>query len=297
MRFILRYKNSNRVYAFGKMSWHISCISGYNRNMLSASRLVASLPICGLGEQFHFFPTIGSTNDQALELARQGAPHGTLVVADEQTAGRGRAGRHWVTPPNSALALSLVLRPVGLPTEAVGGMTVIGALAVAEALEGIGVEAQIKWPNDVLLSGRKVAGVLVEGSWMGNEIEYAVLGIGVNMRPEAVPPAAEVDYPATCVEDTVGKHVERTALLLSIVEGVGRWYPHLGRSALSEAWNSRLAFQGQEVLVVGGTEQEIVGRVLGLSTDGRLRLASAAGEILEISAGDVHLRPVDMDAK
>jgi BirA family biotin operon repressor/biotin-[acetyl-CoA-carboxylase] ligase len=265
--------------------------------MLSASRLEASLPIHGLGDPLHFFPTIGSTNDQALELARQGAPHGTLVVADEQTAGRGRAGRHWVTPPNSALALSLLLRPVGLPIEAVGGLTVVGALAVAEALDGIGVEAQIKWPNDVLLRGRKVAGVLVEGSWMGAEIEFAVLGIGVNIRPEAVPPPEEVDYPAACVEDTIGKHVDRTAMFLAIIEAVGRWYLQLGKPTLSEAWNSRLAFQGQEVVVVGGTEQELRGRLLGLSIDGRLRLASAAGQILEISAGDVHLRPVDMDVK
>jgi len=177
--------------------------------MLDVERLQSDLPSHGLGEPLHFFQSIGSTNDHAMSLARDGAPHGTLVVAEEQTEGKGRFGRKWFTPPNSALAFSLLLRPEGIPIEAMGDLTALGALAVAEAIEGLGIEGQIKWPNDVMLIGQKVAGVLVEGSWIGDQLEHAILGIGINVRPESVPPKEEIDIPATCIDTAVGGRVDR----------------------------------------------------------------------------------------
>jgi BirA family biotin operon repressor/biotin-[acetyl-CoA-carboxylase] ligase len=244
---------------------------------------------------FHFYPTIGSTNEEAMALARQGAPDGTVVVAEEQTAGRGRAGRSWFTPPGSAIALSIVLRLRSITPEAVGGLSAVGALAVAEALEDLGAAALIKWPNDVLLGGRKVAGVLVEGSWSGPDLEYVVIGIGVNTGPASVP--AQPGYPATCVETMVGRTVDRHDLVARILDRLGRWLPLLGSADLVDAWERRLAFRGRDVSVVDETgREEMRGAVEGLLADGRLRLRTGEGALRVARPEGAHLRPVDTDA-
>jgi BirA family biotin operon repressor/biotin-[acetyl-CoA-carboxylase] ligase len=268
----------------------------YNLAMLDVERLQNGLPLHGLGESLHFFQSIGSTNDHAMSLARHGAPHGTLVVAEEQTEGKGRAGRQWFTPPNSALAFSLLLRPKGTPIEAMGDLTALGALAVAEAIEGLGVEGKIKWPNDVMLNGLKVAGILVEGSWIGDQLEHAILGIGINVRPESVPPREEIDIPAICVDTAVGDRIDRHDLMLEVIEGVGKWLPQLGSPALINAWNQRLAYRDQTV-IVKLAEDEIVGKLRGVGVGGRLQLSLKTGETYNVAFGDVHLRPVDMNSK
>ncbi len=274
--------------------WHGSCICEYNQAMLSIDRLRSQLPVRGMGRELELHLAIGSTNDRAAELAHQGAPEGTLVVAEEQTAGRGRAGTRWSTPPGSALALSLVLRPKGLVPQAVGRMSAVGALAVVEALEAQGAAAQIKWPNDVLIGGRKTAGVLVEGFWEGAKLEYMVVGIGVNVRPASVPPDGQAAYPATCVEAVVGRSVDRQDLLLSVVDGVGRWYPRVGTPELLMAWERRLAFMDQEVSVFDAQQGlEIRGIVQGLAEDGRLRLKTETGSEVQIGVEATHLRPIE----
>jgi len=264
--------------------------------MLSASRLQSNLPILGLGEPLYFYQSIGSTNDRASELAKQGSPHGTLVVAEEQTAGRGRTGRMWYSPANAALALSLVLRPKDLTPESVGGLTALGALAVVDVLGNVGAEAEIKWPNDVLVHGRKIAGVLVEISWEGLEPEFVILGIGVNVRSMSIPPDEKVDFPATCVEAVVEKHVDRQKLLLGVIEAVGRWIPQLGGNDIKSAWNHRLAYRGQEVVVLRERES-ICGRVHGLTTEGHLKMVMKDGKKITVAVGDVHLRKVDTNTK
>lgn len=254
------------------------------------------LPVRGLGKPLFFFAMVGSTNERAVQLAHQDAPHGAVVVAEEQTAGRGRAGRRWFTPPGSALALSIILRPKGLSPGAIGGLTVVGALAVVEVLESLNTDAEIKWPNDVLIGGRKVAGVLVENSWEGDELDFAILGIGVNVGPESIPPEVEINYPTTCVQAAVGDRLDRHELLLAVVEGVARWYPRLGDPEVREAWDRRLAFKDREVRV-DGLESEVVGVVQGVSENGELKLELKTGVIHNVAIGDVHLRPVDTNPK
>lgn len=265
--------------------------------MLDAERLRANLPLAGLGTPMYFYPSIGSTNDRAAELAEEGAPEGTLVVAEGQTAGRGRGGRPWFTPPGVALAFSLVLRPSDLSVEALGSLSALGALAVVEGLRSTGVAAWIKWPNDVLIEGGKVAGVLVEASWLGGSLAFAVLGIGVNVRPGAIPPAGRLEFPATCVEAALGRRVDRQRLLASIVAGVARWYPRLGSQEIVQAWEDRLAYRGQMVAVVGPGGEEQRGRLLGLSASGSLRLESEEGALRHIGERSVHLRPIDSLSK
>ena len=276
--------------------WHTLCTPVYNDAMLDVERLQNGLPLHGLGEPLYFFENLGSTNDHAMSLAREGASHGTLVVAEEQTEGKGRAGRQWFTSPNSALAFSLLLRPEGTLIEALGDFTALGALAIAEALEGLGVEGKIKWPNDVMLFGLKVAGVLVEGSWIGDQLEHAILGIGINVRPESVPPKEEIDIPAICVDTAVGTSIDRHDLMLDVIDAIGKWLPKLGSPALLNAWNQRLAYRDQEVMVKL-PEAEIIGKLVGVGVGGRLQLTQKTGEIFEVSFGDVHLRPVDMNSK
>lgn len=261
--------------------------------MFDLGRLQASLPIQGLGEPFFFHRKLGSTNERAGELAKDGSPHGTLVLADEQTAGRGRGGKKWFTSPKSGLAMSLVLRPGRVIEGAHWRLTALGALGVVESLKELGVEAQIKWPNDVLVAGRKAAGILVEAIWIGDQLKYAILGIGINVRKQSLPDELETDYPATYVEAVLGKRVDRTDLLLAVLLAVGRWYGEIGSELFIEAWERNLALRGQEVIVRGGAV-ELRGEIEGLSPEGRLRLLTNEGEIITVGSQEAQLRPVDM---
>jgi BirA family biotin operon repressor/biotin-[acetyl-CoA-carboxylase] ligase len=260
--------------------------------MLNADWLAKNLPVDGLGRPLHVHERLGSTNAEALALASAGAVHGTLVVADEQTAGRGRGGRRWLTPPGTALAVSLVLRPKEMTPEAVGGMNVLGALAVVEALAARRVTARIKWPNDVVVEGRKIAGVLAEASWTGEALEYVVLGIGVNVLAGSAPPDGEVEIPATSLEAVTGRQEQREPLLVDMLKSIAEWCGQLGKDALRGAWERHLAHLGEPVQLTDGSE-EIRGRVRGIATDGRLLLEDEAGRVLAVPPGAAHLRPVD----
>jgi BirA family biotin operon repressor/biotin-[acetyl-CoA-carboxylase] ligase len=166
----------------------------------SLQALLADLPLGSV----RYFATVGSTNDLAGRWVEAGAPDLALVAADEQTAGRGRLNRRWITPPSSALAFSLVLKN---PVEAdVLRYTALGALAVCDALNAAlspVLPAQIKWPNDVIATRRKLAGVLAEAHWQGESLTAVILGIGINVAPPSVPPDEQLNYPATCVESVV----------------------------------------------------------------------------------------------
>jgi BirA family biotin operon repressor/biotin-[acetyl-CoA-carboxylase] ligase len=245
------------------------------------------LPLGG----WRYFDTLGSTNDVALEWARSEAPDLVLVVADQQTSGRGRLGRHWVTNPGAALAFSLALRPS--PREAAQPWVFVslGALAVQGALQQTcGLAAQIKWPNDILLAGRKVSGILVENSWIGNDLESVVIGIGINITPEAVPPPAELLFPATSVETELGRPIDRWLILRAVISNLLQWRPSLGADAFRQAWEDHLAYKGEWVTVSGSHSPDITGQELGISPTGGLRLLDRDGKIIIAEVGDLHLR-------
>lgn len=277
-------------------SWHANCTHGYNSTMLTPERLRAALPVNGLGEPLYFFSTIGSTNDYARELAEQGAPQGTLVVTDEQTAGRGRGDNRWETPARSALAFSVILRPKRLPPERAGIMTALGALAVAEAIEGLGRQAEIKWPNDVLMSGKKVAGVLAEIAWQGDTPAFAVIGVGVNVRPKSVPMKEEISFPATCVELRLGRVIDRHRLLIDILIKLADWYHNLESSKFMETWEAHLAYRGHMV-AVEAPSGDIRGKLKGLSSNGRLCLEGDDKAVFEVGPESSRLRPIDKLAR
>jgi len=248
--------------------------------------------------ELRYFDSIGSTNNEALRWAEQGAPDGALVIADTQTAGRGRMERSWVTRPGAALAFSLVLRPTAGEASALGLFSPLGALAVATALvEGYNLPAQVKWPNDVLLNRRKACGILVEAVWLGSAVQNVVIGIGVNVAPEAVPPDDQVIFPATSVQDALGKPLDRVDLLRSILEQLFAWRGRLNSPEFLQAWDAHLAFKDEWVEVQPPGQAAVTGKMAGLALTGDLRLVTPAGTVVTVAAGDLRLRPFnDNDA-
>ena len=263
----------------------------------------ASLNGLALGP-LRYYERIGSTNDEAARWAASGAPDLALVVADEQTAGRGRMGRSWYTPPGAALAFSLVLRPsqAAAPVgHAATHLTALGALALATALESLyGLPAEIKWPNDVLVQRRKLAGILAEAQWQGEALQAVILGIGVNVEPGSVPDDPELNFPATSVAGCLAAQgerppaVDRLELLRAMLEQLLGWRAQLGTPRFLQAWEERLAFKGEWVRLLrhegGEAAYPLEGMVLGLDPNGALRLGDRAGRVHAIQAGEVHLR-------
>jgi BirA family transcriptional regulator, biotin operon repressor / biotin---[acetyl-CoA-carboxylase] ligase len=243
-----------------------------------------------------YFDVISSTNDEALHWVSAGARDGCLVVADQQTKGRGRLGRRWVTHPESALALSLVIIPSKEEQEHLGLFSPLGALAICEALEEtLGLEPEIKWPNDVLLHRQKAAGVLVEAAWLGETLQGVIVGIGLNVHPEAVPPADEVIFPAISVEQAAGHTVDRWGLLHAILSSLFRLRTKIGSTAFLESWDTRLAFRDEWVRITGTSQpasEEVTGQVVGIDPTGSLILRTHGGKLVPVNVGDVQLRPV-----
>jgi BirA family transcriptional regulator, biotin operon repressor / biotin---[acetyl-CoA-carboxylase] ligase len=257
---------------------------------LMESQLRKALAGLPLGE-IRYFDSAGSTNDLALDWAASGAPDFSLVLADEQTSGRGRMGRKWFTPPGAGLALSMVLRLNDSERENIGLFSGLGALALVDALKNYGIVAQVKWPNDVLINRKKVAGVLVETAWMGADVEALVLGIGVNVTPESLPPEVELNFPATCVQSETVVPVGRFGLLRRLADSLVGWRPRLGTDAFLDAWRASLAFGGETVQVWGAKTETIVGVLDGLEADGSLRVV-ANGERQVVHFGEIRLRPL-----
>ena len=257
-------------------------------NQAAIEKALSGLP---LGE-IRYFDTIGSTNDYAAYWAQHAPPDLSVVLADEQTAGRGRAGRQWLTPRGAALAISVILLPDRLNPDALSLMNGLGALAVSDALTyAYGLSPVIKWPNDVLLNGVKVAGVLPESDWVGDRLQGVVLGMGINVSRAAIPPAGLVNFPAGCVEEHVEKAVVRGRLLREILSALIVRIEHLGTPSFLEAWEARLAFRLENVQVIPSAGTPVEGRIAGLTCEGHLRLVVGMEEQV-FSAGEIRLRPL-----
>lgn len=224
---------------------------------------------------------IDSTQHLARELARAGAEEGTVVIAESQTGGRGRLGRRWHSPPGVNLYCSLVLRP-SVPLATVPSVALVAGLAVVDAVcEVTALRPALKWPNDVLVAGRKVAGILTELEAEVERVHHVIAGIGVNLNGgrDAFPP--ELATKATSLRLASGREVHRaafTAGLLAALEARYRRFLADGFAAMRSEWEAHSALTGKEVRVTA-PEGEVTGRVLGIDDDGALRLAGPRGEL------------------
>lgn len=252
----------------------------------SLAGLQAKLATEFVGRAAVYQERVGSTMDLAREEAEGGAPDGMIVVADEQTRGKGRGGRSWVSPRGSNVYVTVVLRP---DAATASSLAMIAPLAVCEAVDALaGVRSVIKWPNDVMIGGRKAAGVLIDLRFAGDEVDYALLGVGINVNfdPEQ---HEEIAALATSLKRETGREVSREAVLRAFLERLENLYVAARRGEnVVGAWKERLETLGRRVSVrVGDRVEEGVAE--DVDADGSLLLRRPDGSIVPLAAGDVTL--------
>ncbi len=242
-----------------------------------------------MGKKIQFLSEVASTNTLAMEMAADGAPEGTIVIAETQTGGKGRLGRKWISPKGN-LYLSVVLRP-DIPMQKAPLITLTGAVAVASAIRTTcGLAAGIKWPNDILISGKKVSGLLTEMSAEQDRIRHIVLGIGVDVNMEMVELPPEVRSLTTTLAAEAGAKINRNALLQQVLRDLERWYQKFlenGADVLEE-WNKLNTTVGNRI-TVSGAGDTIEGLAQEIDSDGRLIVRLDDGTIRAVAAGDVTL--------
>jgi BirA family transcriptional regulator, biotin operon repressor / biotin---[acetyl-CoA-carboxylase] ligase len=252
----------------------------HDLNFRSVEKALAG---CRWGHTLFTYDSIGSTMDRARELAQKGAREGTLITAAEQTEGRGRLKRTWVSPVGS-LYLSLLLYP---SPEKLPCLTMLAGLAAAESIEeSIPVRTDIKWPNDVLINGKKVAGILVE-SGVARGKQFTVIGIGINVNVE-MSSFKEIAGIATSLSDQSGGKVDTLKLLRSLITEIETLYSAFDRSALLTLWKSKLITLGRQVKASGGSSI-IEGIAIDVTADGALIIRQGNGTECTVLAGDVTL--------
>lgn len=257
--------------------------------MKTFAALASALRTRTFGRQIHYFDEIDSTNLHALQLAREGAKEGEVVIADGQTQGRGRLGRSFFSPRGVNLYISIILRPQ-IPARQVPQLTLVAGVAVAETVERFSrLRPSLKWPNDTLLNGRKVSGILTEMETQGSRVSFVVSGIGVNLNcPREVFPE-ELRGKATSVFVEAGQKVDRAvfaAELLGRLEEHYFLFMRQGLTAVRQLWEDYSHLTGRRVLV-GEAGRKIAGKAIGLDEDGALVLEGEGGRLQRILAGEV----------
>jgi len=252
-------------------------------NSLSPISITNNLGTRFIGQRVIYYPSLTSTMETARREAQQGAAEGTVVIADEQTGGRGRMRRTWLSPKGS-IALSIILYP---KVDYLSSLIMLASLAVVRSIEAVaGLKSQIKWPNDVLINGKKVCGILIESDVQRHVVEYAIIGVGINVNLRLI------DFPdilpnATSISDELGKEVSRLDIirrLLIEIEGLYLALP--AGEAIYEQWRDRLVTLGERVHIKSG-KTTYKGIAESVTRDGSLLLRHQDGSLTKIVAGDV----------
>jgi len=255
---------------------------------LDIDEIQASLSTKKIGRSIIHEMTCDSTMNIARSEAQDGASHGTIVIAEEQTSGRGRFGRSWTSPQGVNLYLTLILRPA---LERLRSLSMIAPLAVCLAVEDVtGVHAEIKWPNDVLVGGRKLSGILVETEVSGDDVRFALVGIGVNVNLD-VDAADEIRDIATSLMRERGRQVSREATLVGLLNRFEQLYERPSAEVV-EAWRARLETLGRRVTVTAG-DQSYEGTAEDVNERGSLVLRLPDGSSMTFEAAEVSLRVPD----
>jgi BirA family biotin operon repressor/biotin-[acetyl-CoA-carboxylase] ligase len=256
---------------------------------LSANIIKKSLTTRWLGQRvIHYSDVVGSTNTEAKRLAREGAPEGTLIVADAQTKGRGRLGRSWVSPPGTGLYLSIILRP-DCPADWLPKLTLTAGVAVASTIRQTGLTPQLKWPNDILIADRKVGGILTEAVFDRRRINFAILGIGVNVNMERNELPISIRNLAGSLRLGLGEPLSRIHLIQTLLQQIEQWYESFQTglfATILETWSEFDTTLGREVEVFL-PEKRLAGVAEALGPDGTLLVRDRTGCLHSVVAGDV----------
>lgn len=257
-------------------------------NIWCADEIMARLPEAIHGSTFWrvlLFQETASTNDLVWREAQNGSEEGLVIIAEEQTAGRGRQGRQWQSSGKSGLYASLLLRPLW-PLSQITRLTIVSSLAVAEAVETLcGKKVQIKWPNDVFMGGKKLGGILTEVQADPEAIRFAIVGIGLNVTQECrnfTPALSEI---ATSLKNETGQDYRRADLLVEILSTLQKLYRQ-PFSKVSQAWSERCFSLGQTISVQTPAGRQ-TGQAVGLDENGALLLRKEGGRVIAITAGDI----------
>ncbi len=258
----------------------------HNSNSIAPADISTGLPTRFVGQKIYSYPSLTSTMDEARRLAREGAAEGTAVTTEVQTVGRGRLQRAWLTPGGN-IAISIILRPAlpDLPC-----LIMISSLAVARSIKAVtGLDTQVKWPNDVLIGGRKVSGILIESDIQGKLVNHSVIGIGINVN------LSLADFPeirpiATSLSEALGREVSRLALVRRLlVEFEELYLRAVNGEGVYEEWRDRLVTLGCRVRASSQTSV-FEGTAESVSRDGSLLIRGTGGTLFRVIAGDVTLR-------
>ncbi len=248
-----------------------------------------------IGKVIHYQDELESTNTTLLELGEKGASEGTVVIADRQTGGRGRLERSWISPAGTNLYISILFKPEIVATDA-PLFTLIASVALVEVIQRLGIEnANIKWPNDIVIQGKKVAGVLTEMRPRREMVDFIVVGIGVNInmtRDEINLEMGNVGRIATSIKENLGNDVERAKFAADLLLHLENWYQIFiskGRSAILTEWTNRWGDLNKRVSVTINENEQFEGSAVGVDEKGYLLVETDNGETKKVIAGDVQV--------
>ncbi|MBI2867408.1 MAG: biotin--[acetyl-CoA-carboxylase] ligase [Chloroflexi bacterium] len=254
---------------------------------LTPGAVQLNLPTRYVGQVIHYYETLTSTQEEALRLARQGAPEGCVIIADEQTAGRGRFDRSWVAPKGQSILLSLVLRP---ELSTLVKLNMVASLAVVRAIRrSTGIQCQIKWPNDVLYQGKKLCGILIDTYFSGEHVDFSIVGLGLNVNVDV---EREKDVPshAVSLSGVLGRKVPRLLVLHCLLEEMELYYEAVkAQDPIHEGWRRYVETIGKPIRATMGERVE-EGIAEGVDEDGNLLLRRNDGHLITLSFGQVTLR-------
>ena len=244
------------------------------------------------GKTVHFAKETDSTNSWIKRLAKDGAEHGTLAVAEFQSAGRGRFDRRWEAPEGSSIMMTLLLRPEFSPQYA-SMLTLVMGMAVAQAAEELGFNVSIKWPNDIVISKKKICGILTEMSTEIDYINHVVIGVGINVNQDTFPD--DIKETASSLKMELGKRIKRSGLIAAVMKIFEKYYEIFQEtedlSGLQELYNSMLVNKDREVKVLE-PGNEYKAHAIGINQTGELIVRTPDGKEKEIYAGEVSVRGV-----
>ena len=260
-------------------------------DLLVPSEIQIDLDTQIIGKNMHYKPSVDSTNHVAKALAYHGAAEGTIVVAEEQSDGKGRLDRNFFSPRGKGIWFSIILRPNFLPKDA-PKCTLMAAVAVAQTMRRFDLKPEIKWPNDILFDGRKLVGILTEMTGEIGKITYLVIGIGINVNVSRDEFPEELRDVAASLSEMAGRELSRVKFLRALLEEFDKLYLEVtdnGFDEILKLWRQYSVTLGKKIHVVPVSSESFTGKAIDLNADGALVVETAQG-IREVYAGDVSIR-------